>query len=231
MRVRGRVRLPAMTESEWWRLVPEEWRERPEFAWVADDPALPRVLLLGDSISMSYTAPVRRLLAGAACVHRPPANCRSTRHSLAELDGWLGDGRWRVIHCNWGIHDITQVQAAGIQQVGIQEYEHNLETLFDRLAATGAALIWATTTPVQEGTPSRSPADVVRYSQAAARIVAARGIVVDDLYALALPRMTELQPPRNVHFTETGAEVLAAQVADSIRDALQAAHVNTGETK
>ena len=120
------------------------------------------------------------------------------------------------------------MQAAGIQQVGIQEYEHNLETLFDRLAATGAALIWATTTPVQEGTPSRSPADVVRYNRAAARIVAARGIVVDDLYALALPRMTELQPPRNVHFTEAGAEVLAAQVADSIRDALAAASTNTG---
>ena len=73
---------------------------------------------------------------------------------------------------------------------------------------------------MQEGTSSRSPADVVRYNGAAARIVAARGIAVDDLYALALPRMSELQPPRNVHFTEAGAAVLAAQVARSIRDVL-----------
>ena len=214
-----------MTEPEWWALVPEEWRGRPEFAYVPDDPALPRVLLLGDSISMSYTAPVRRLLAGVATVHRAPANCRSTRHTLAGLDRWLGDGRWWVIHCNWGIHDITQLEAPGAQQVGIDEYERNLEALFDRLHATGAALIWATTTPVQEGTASRSPADVVRYNRVAARMVAARGIAVDDLYALALPRMTELQPPRNVHFTEAGAEVLAAQVASSIRDALPAASV------
>ena len=217
-----------MTESEWWAIVPEEWRERPEFAFVPDDPALPRVLLLGDSISMSYTAPVRRLLAGVAAVHRAPANCRSTRHSLPDLDRWLGDGRWRVIHCNWGIHDITQVEAPGVQQVGIDEYQRNLEALFDRLAATGAALVWATTTPVQEGTPSRAPADAVRYNRAAARVVAARGIAVDDLHALALPRMTELQPPRNVHFTEAGAEVLAAQVARAIRDALAAASTNTG---
>ena len=48
------------------------------------------------------------------------------------------------------------------------------------------------------------------------------------LHALALPRMTELQPPRNVHFTEAGAEVLAAQVARAIRDALAAASTNTG---
>ena len=209
-----------MTESRWWTLVPEEYRERPEFAFVADDPALPRVLLLGDSISISYTVAVRRLLTGVAAVHRAPGNCRSTRHSLADLDRYLGDGTWRVIHCNWGLHDIAQVEAAGVQQVGIEEYERNLKALFDRLAATGAALIWATTTPVQEGTSSRSPADVVRYNGAAARIVAARGIAVDDLYALALPRMTELQPPRNVHFTEAGAEVLAAQVARSIRDVL-----------
>ena len=216
-----------MTESEWWALVPEEWRGRAEFAYVPDDPALPRVLLVGDSISMSYTAPVRRLLAGVAAVHRPPANCRSTRHSLAEVDRWLGGGKWTVIHCNWGIHDITQIDAPGVQQVGIDEYERNLETLFDRLAATGARLIWAATTPVQEGTPSRAPADAVRYNRAAARVVAARGIAVDDLHALALPRLTELQPPRNVHFTEAGAEVLAAQVAGSIRDALRAA-TNTG---
>ena len=217
-----------MTESQWWRLVPAERRERPEFAWVADDPALPRVLLLGDSISVSYTVAVRRLLTGTATLHRAPDNCRSTRHSLAEVDRWLGDGRWRVIHCNWGLHDIAQVERAGVQQVGIEEYERNLETLFDRLQATGAALIWATTTPVPEGASSRSPADAVGYNRAAARIAAARGIAVDDLYALALPRMTELQPPRNVHFTEAGAEVLAAQVARSIRDALPAASTNTG---
>ena len=217
-----------MTESQWWSLVPAERRERPEFAWVADDPALPRVLLLGDSISISYTVAVRRLLTGTATVHRAPDNCRSTRHSLAELDRWLGDGRWRVIHCNWGLHDIAQVEAPGVQQVGIEEYERNLETLFDRLATTGAALIWATTTPVPEGASSRSPGDAVRYNRVAARIAAARGVAVNDLYALVLPRMTELQPPRNVHFTEPGAAALAAQVAGSIRDALGAAPTTGG---
>ena len=38
---------------------------------------------------------------------------------------------------------------------------------------------------------------------------------------MALPRLTALQPPRNVHFTAAGAEVLADQVAQSIREALR----------
>ena len=209
-----------MTEAAWRALVPEPLRERPELAYVPDDGTLPRVLLLGDSISMSYTVPVRRLLASAAAVHRAPENCRSTRQSVAALDRYLGDAAWGVIHCNWGIHDITQTETPGVCQVGIDEYARNLKALFDRLAATGAALIWATTTPVQEGALKRSNADVVRYNETAARIVAARGIAVDDLYALALPDMTSLQPPQNVHFTEYGAAVLAEQVARSIRDAL-----------
>ena len=111
-----------MTEAEWWALVPASFRDRPDFAYVRDDPALPRVLLLGDSISMSYTAPVRRRLAGAATVHRAPDNCRSTRHSLADLDRYLGDGGWRVIHCNWGIHDITRRDSPDVRQVEVEEY-------------------------------------------------------------------------------------------------------------
>ena len=209
-----------MTEAEWWSLVPEPFRDRPELAYVQDDLALPRVLLLGDSISMSYTIPVRRRLAGVAKVHRAPDNCRSTRHSLTDLDRYLGDGGWRVIHCNWGIHDITRTDGPDVRQVEVDEYGRNLDALFERLEATGARLIWATTTPVQEGTPNREPDDVARYNAVAYGIVSARGIAVDDLYALTLPRMAELQPPRNVHFTAAGAEVLAEQVARSIRESL-----------
>ena len=36
---------------------------------------LPEVLLIGDSISIGYTLPVRRLLDGQAQVFRPPDNC------------------------------------------------------------------------------------------------------------------------------------------------------------
>jgi acyl-CoA thioesterase-1 len=65
-----------------------------------DDPALPRVLLLGDSISMGYTAGVRALLAGKANVHRPACNCRDTAFAREQIATWLGRGHWDLIHFN-----------------------------------------------------------------------------------------------------------------------------------
>ena len=42
----------------------------PAFATVEDQPGLPRVLLIGDSISIGYTVTVQKALAGQA--KRPP---------------------------------------------------------------------------------------------------------------------------------------------------------------
>ncbi|MEC8895625.1 MAG: hypothetical protein VX675_04820, partial [Planctomycetota bacterium] len=45
---------------------------------VTDVEGLPRVLLIGDSISIGYTVGVRELLSGKANVHRPLTNCGPT---------------------------------------------------------------------------------------------------------------------------------------------------------
>ena len=68
---------------------------------VVEVPGLPRVLLIGDSISEGYTLPVRKLLQGRANVQRIPQNGGPTKLGLANLDQWLGPGRWDVIHFNW----------------------------------------------------------------------------------------------------------------------------------
>lgn len=46
----------------------------PAYREIKDAPGLPRVLLIGDSISIGYTEPVRMELAGKANVHRIPTN-------------------------------------------------------------------------------------------------------------------------------------------------------------
>src|SRR4051812_33030943 len=127
----------------------------PVLAPVEDDPKLPRVLLIGDSISMGYTLPVRELLKGKANVHRIPDNCGPTERGLSQLDKWLGDGKWDVIHFNFGLHDLKYLDANGKyvdpskgKQVAPPEvYERNLRELVARLKKTGAKLIFATTTP------------------------------------------------------------------------------------
>ena len=195
-------------------------KDDPAFAVVKDDPKLPRVLLIGDSISIGYTAPTRKLLEGKANVHRIPENAGPTSNGVAKINKWLGDGKWDVIHFNWGLHDIKL--DAGSRQVPIDQYEKNLRELVKTLKATNARLIWASTTPVPEGklNPPRKSSDVEAYNAVAKRIMDENGVAVNDLYAFALPRLKEIQRPVNVHFTEAGSEVLARQVAAAIEKAL-----------
>lgn len=194
---------------------------RAEFQPVEDDPDLPRVLLIGDSISVGYTLPVSELLADEANVHRAPENCGPTSRGVARLDAWLGEGDWDVIHFNFGLHDL-KIMENGEHQVPLSQYEANLETMVDRLLQTGAELVWASTTPVPDpvGGPTRKSEDVIRYNAVAEAVMREHAISMDDLYEFALPQLDTIQRPENVHFSEEGSKVLARQVAESIRQAL-----------
>ncbi len=193
------------------------------FAAVVDDPALPRVLLIGDSISIGFTEPVRELLRGVANVHRVPENGGPTTRGLQQLEAWLGDGRWDVIHFNFGLHDI-KLDDAGRTQTPRGDYARNLGAITRRLQATGARLIFATTTPVPEtisSGPRRNDADVVRINAEARTLMEELGVPVNDLYSIARPRLAEIQRPANVHFTDDGSRVLAEPVAKAIRAQLR----------
>ncbi len=198
------------------------------FEPIKDDPNLPRVLLIGDSISIGYTLAVREKLSGKANVHRPPTNCGPTTRGLEQIDAWLGTGKWDVIHFNWGLHDLKYMDSKGKlvapekgkQQVPIEAYEKNMETLVKRLKKTGAKLIWCATTPVPEGSSGRVKGDAVRYNAAALRVMKKHGVAVNDLHAFALPRLKKIQRPRNVHFSAEGSGALADQVVACIQKAL-----------
>jgi hypothetical protein len=194
----------------------------PSLAPIKDDPKLPRVLLIGDSISMGYTIPVRKLLEGKANVHRIPENGGPTTNGVKNLGRWLGDGKWDVISFNWGLHDL-KVDKEGKYQVAIDDYEKNLRSLVARLKKTGAKLIWVSTTPVPEGqvNPLRKPGDEVKYNAVAKKVMEENGVAVNDLHAFAASRLKEIQRPANVHFTQAGSEVLGKEVASVIERALK----------
>ena len=92
--------------------IPADDPLHPAYLPTEDQPHLPRVLLIGDSISIGYTVTVRELLGGTANVHRIPENGRDTEHGLKQLDTWLGDQPWELIHFNFGLHDIKHVKGA-----------------------------------------------------------------------------------------------------------------------
>ena len=70
-----------------------------------DDSDLPRVLIIGDSISIGYTPLVRKLLQNKANVHRPSTNCRWSAFGAENIDEWIGESSWDLIHFNFGLWD------------------------------------------------------------------------------------------------------------------------------
>lgn len=200
----------------------------------------PRVLILGDSISIGYTPVVQQKLANDMTVLRPmrngrAENCSGTTSGVANLDRWLAidGGKWDVIHFNWGLHDLKHMKADGKTasdlasdppQVTVEVYEKHLREIVAKLKATGAKLIFATTTPVPDEPMKvyRLNADVIRYNEAALRVMRDNQVAINDLYSFAQPKMKELQiQPANVHFTPAGSEALGEEVVKAIQSALK----------
>lgn len=184
-------------------------------AWdfVGDVPGLPRVLLIGDSVSRGYTQAVRKELNGKANVHRAPENCGPTANGLRKIDVWLGQEKWDVIHFNFGIHD---------RATPLVDYTKRLEELLERLEKTGAKIVWASTTPIPDDPAKKqSAASIVERNVAAAMLMKKRGHSIDDLFSEISPKLDTLQNPNDVHFNAAGYDFLGAQVAVSILAVLE----------
>jgi hypothetical protein len=185
---------------------------------IGDTPGLPRVLLVGDSISIGYTLPVRAKLMGKANVHRIPQNGGATEVGLEKMAGWLGKEKWDVIHFNFGLHD-AKYASETTQRATREQYIDHLRKLIAQMKATGARLIFATTTPVPNGgvlSPTRKFDSIEARNQLAVQLMRESGVSVDDLYAVAQPIMEKHGRPNDVHFAPEGYEVLARAVAASI---------------
>jgi acyl-CoA thioesterase-1 len=180
---------------------------------------LPKVLLVGDSISGGYEKPLRQLLAGKAEIDRISNSGGPTTSGLEHLAEFSA-GKWAVVVFNYGLHDMKL--DTGAHQVEIAQYEANLKTIADALRKSGAKLVWATTTPVPTGklSPKRERADPALYNAAAARALQGKVDAVCDLYAAMLPREDELQHKENVHYKVEGYAFLAEQVAAAVKPLL-----------
>lgn len=163
-------------------------------AQAKEEAALPRVLIIGDSISLGYTRTVVDSLRGKAIVKHAPGNNAGTTKGMESLKSWLGEGKWDVIHFNWGLHDLKRARSRSADgpkyayQADIKQYEKNLRVMVPMLKAAGARLIFATTTPFPAGVgKGRLPEDVAKYNAAALKIMKEHKIAIDDLYTFALP--------------------------------------------
>lgn len=191
-------------------------------------PALPVVVLIGDSIRMGYAPVVAEKLKGVAEVVTAKENGGDSRNVLKNLDAWAVAPKPAVIHFNAGLHDLKADKMTGTHQVELDAYRANLEKIVKRLEAeTSARLIFATTTPViddrhKAAKPfSREEADVEAYNRAALAIMKkSPQVEVDDLHALAKGLGPGSMTADGVHFTKEGSVALGEQVASAIKKAL-----------
>lgn len=237
--------------ANWRFIVGSKFRDNPAFAYIENDPALPNVLLYGDSISIGYTPEVRSQLEQEANVYRIHQNGAYSSSVIPKFKDlhtamqdplldkpWTFD--WDVIHFNFGLHDLSYLvrkdindrrgkdqrdKVNGQLRTSINEYKENLESIIAYLheIAPDATLVFATTTPVPEGEPGRFAGDAARYNQAALEVLSKHpDVLVNDLYSFTKPNQPQWwSEPGNVHYNETGKTEQGRQVAAFIRETLQ----------
>lgn len=201
----------------------EPIRERIEWIdiWVtdADKDNLPRVLLVGDSITRGYFGAVEKQLAGKAyCARLTTSKCVSDPTFNDDLLLLLKQYKFSVIHLNNGLHGWGYTE---------EQYRDGLSKTVAAVKkhAGDTKLIWATTTPVRERNHLETYAErtdrVKVRNRLAAEIMTKDQVPTDDLFELVKDH-ADWQSKDGVHFNGKGNEALAKQVAESVRKQLSA---------
>ncbi|MCX6879430.1 MAG: SGNH/GDSL hydrolase family protein [Verrucomicrobia bacterium] len=201
---------------------------------------LPKVLMIGDSISGGYGAEVIRLLEGKAEViklgsvagyrikEQPiwqggPAghlNFGSALFCISDLDRFerhLAETKYDCIHINFGLNDIFRGRN-GRWYNPPEQYAEHLDKIITLLKTNGAKIIWANTTPIPDNDPDRPAGDDLIYNAAAEKVMNKHGIPINDLHGIITrwDGYAEWKKGSDVHFGGPVYAMLAKQVADKI---------------
>lgn len=188
--------------------------------WIshANETNLPRVLLIGDSITRAYYPQVEKRLAGKAYVGRLSSSAfLSDPVLLMQIKMVLSQYKFDVIHINNGMHGWQHSE---------QEYEDALPEYLKTIReyAPNAKLIWANTTPLKVSPPSSENNTIATderieaRNEIAAKLMQSQDIPVEDLNTpmRGHPEYHE----DNVHFNGLGITIQSAQVAMDIEKLL-----------
>ena len=190
----------------------------------------PRILIIGDSISIGYTPFVKDNLANKAAVFHNPGNAQHTGTGLEKIDEWIGNEKWDIIQFNWGLWDLcyrhpdSKVQGNRDKEKGeitytIDEYTSNLDSIVNMLQTkTDAKLIFVTTTYVPENEAGRFQNDVIRYNDAAKKIMKNNSIIVNDIYEQSIQIHEKFgNGLDDVHYSNQGYEELSKLVTGFLK--------------
>ena len=190
---------------------------------------LPRILIIGDSISIGYTPFVKEELSGKAEVVHNKGNAEHTGTGLLKIDEWIGTEKWDIIQFNWGLwdlayrHEDSQTQGKrdkinGTITFSPDEYKSNLDSLVSRIKELSKAkLLFVTTSYVPEGEAGRYVDDAIIYNNLAVEVMEKYNIPVNDIYAFSKEvHMKYATGNDNVHYTKDGYKILAKKIEEGL---------------
>ena len=186
------------------------------------------VLLLGDSIKGFYKQRTEELLGNEYKIWTPKENCRFAKYTLNSLrhyftamneENFFPD----IIHWNVGLWDLNHLYHTGKPFTECQEYVRDMTGILIQLKKTGAKIILATTTPTRierETAPDTQHFnhEIKHYNEELLRALADKVDAVNDLYSVIAENINEYISDDFLHPSQSGVEVLAQQVAKSIKE-------------
>ena len=194
----------------------------------------PRILIIGDSISIGYTPYVKESLKKKADVFHNPGNAQHTGTGLEKIDKWFGDENWDIIQFNWGLWDLcyrhpdSKVQGNRDKVNGkitftLDQYASNLDSIVTILKSkTKARLIFVTTTFVPDNEAGRFKNDAIRYNDAAKKIMEKHSVIVNDIYEASIPIHQALgKGSDDVHYSDQGYEKLGELVTKFLKTEIE----------
>lgn len=194
----------------------------------------PRILVIGDSISLGYTPFVKEHLTKQADVFHNHGNAQHTGTGLEKIEEWIGDEKWDIIQFNWGLWDLcyrhpnSKIQGNRDKENGkitytIDEYASNLDSIVTILKTkTKAKLIFVTTTYIPENEAGRFQVDAKSYNAAAKEVMKKHSVIVNDIYEESVPiHQTLGRGPDDVHYSNKGYEKLSELITSFLQTEIE----------
>lgn len=188
----------------------------------------PRVLIIGDSISLGYTpfvmTPYANVEHNGPCFiqpyqhYRDDTNAEGSEHQANCIKQWLANGPYAVVHFNAGIWDVDT--CTPLLNRSLSDYLMDLQKELDAIRESGATPIFATTTPIAPNGICVENSKVIEYNAAAIEMMQSQGVQIDDLYSTTLPYNDTDHVPGGIHWTDAAYQIMAQQVSASINEAV-----------
>ncbi|MEI6645721.1 MAG: sialate O-acetylesterase [bacterium] len=198
-----------------------------------EDPLLPRILIIGDSISGHYINFVIAGMHGRANVIGE-SSMRTNGWASMQPDFYRSDwasrgdnlknflksrGPFDIVHFNNGIHNFSRANPGDEKP-----YAEQLRTVVSIIRASGAICLFANSTgTIGDNTIKNSPHYLTNckvFNAAAEKVMAELNVPVTDIYGVIQPRIKELISPDLIHPKAEASPIMADAIIARLNEAL-----------